>query len=355
MYVKEQGTFMSKKCILPFMAAAIMITLSACGASNDNITAGMSAIKSLDYQSALESFETAKKSGENERLIYRGMGIAYMGMTDYTQASVCFEEALRLSKGLVEAMDYDLNYYLASAYTKEDRLSEAEATYDAILTMKPEEADAYFLRGNVRLGLGKTEEAKADFDKVAAMEPENYDRLIQIFEVLNYYGQAEEGKKYLQDALGQENSKMTAYDKGRMYYYLKEYQQAYVALEEARDGGSADAYLYLGRAYEATGDYNYASSVYNSYLAKDTSNAEIYNQLGLCEIAKGDYEKALSAFQAGMNAANNNIQQTLAYNEIVAYEYLGDFRKANVLMETYLQNYPDDTKAQREHDFLSTR
>ena len=126
-------------------------------------------------------------------------------------------------------------------------------------------------------------------------------------------------------------------------------------MEEARDGGSAEAYLYLGRAYEATGDYNYASSVYNSYLAKDTSNAEIYNQLGLCEIAKGDYEKALTAFQAGMNAENNGIQQTLSYNEIVAYEYLGDFQKATVLMESYLQNYPDDAKAQREYGFLSTR
>ena len=346
---------MSRKCILPFMAAAIMITLSACGATNENITAGMSAIKALDYQSALASFETAGQNGEDERLIYRGMGIAYMGMTDYAQATACFEEALHLSNGLVEDMDYDLNYYLASSYTKENRLSEAEATYDAILTMKPEETDAFFLRGNVRLGLGKTEEAKADFDKVAAMEPQNYDRLIQIFEVLNYYGQTEEGKKSLQDALEQENSKMTAYDKGRMYYYLEQYQQAYVALEEARDGGSAEAYLYLGRAYEATGDYNYASSVYNSYLAKDTSNAEIYNQLGLCEIAKGDYEKALTAFQAGMNAENNGIQQTLSYNEIVAYEYLGEFQKATVLMESYLQNYPDDAKAQREYGFLSTR
>ena len=347
---------MPKKYILSFATMALTImTLSACGATNDNVTAGMEAIKKLDYQAALTSFETARENGENERLICRGMGIAYMGMTDYAQASACFEEALQLSNGLVENMDYDLNYYLASAYTKENRLSEAEATYDAILTMKPEETDAFFLRGNVRVGLGKTEEALADFDKVAEMEPQNYDRLIQIYEVLNYYGQTESGKQYLQSALDQKNAKMTAFDKGRMYYYLGEYQQAYTALEEARDGGSADAYLYLGRAYEATGDYNYAANVYNAYLAKDTSNAEIYNQLGLCEMTKGDYQKALAAFQAGMNAGNNTIQQTLAYNEIVAYEHLGDFQKAAVLMQAYLQNYPDDTKAQREFDFLSTR
>lgn len=335
--------------------AALMTVFTGCGASGEHIAAGMQAIRELDYQNALTEFEEAGLAGENMRLIYRGMGIAYMGLTDYGQAASCFEEALRLSNGLVQSMDYDLNYYLASAYTKENRLSEAEATYDAILTMKPEEADALFLRGNVRIGQGKTGEAQEDFDRVAAMEPENYDRLIQIYEVLNYYGQTESGKLYLQTALQQENNKMSAFDKGRMYYYLGEYQQAYTALEEARDSGGAEAYLYLGRAYEATGDYNYAATVYNAYLARDTSNAEIYNQLGLCEMAKGDYEKALEAFQAGMNASQNSIQQTLAFNEIAAYEYLGEFQKAAVLMQTYLQNYPDDEKAQREYGFLSTR
>ena len=205
--------------------------------------------------------------------------------------------------------------------------------------MKPGETDALFLRGNVRLGLDKGVEASADFDLVAAKEPQNYDRLIQIFEVMNYYGMKEEGQKYLTAALERNDSKMTAYDRGRMLYYLEEYQQAYIALEEARSSGGAEAYLYLGKAYEATGDYNYASSVYGSYLSKDTSNAEIYNQLGVCEMAKGNYEKALNAFQSGMKAQNNLIQQTLAYNEIVAYEHLGEFEKDFV----------------REYDFLSTR
>jgi len=98
-----------------------------------------------------------------------------------------------------------------------------------------------------------------------------------------------------------------------------------MALEEARGEGSADSCLYLGRAYEATGDYNYAANVYNSYLEKNEGNAEMYNQLGLCEMAKGDYNKALEAFQAGMKLGNGAMMQTLAFNEIAAYEYLGQY------------------------------
>lgn len=344
-----------KYLVFSIVFCGILMVLTGCGASGELTSVAMESVRNLDYGTALSQFEEAMNQGEDERQILRGMGIAYMGLTDYATAADCFEQALKKSNGLANDMDYDLNYYLASAYTKLDRLNDAEKTYDAVLAMKPEEADAYFLRGNVRLGLGKSKEAREDFDTVVSMEPENYDRLIQVYEVFDYYGQSEEGTGYLTQALQKEDNKMTAYDKGRMYYYLGEYQMAYMALEEAREEGGAQAYLYLGRAYEATGDYNYASSVYNAYLAKDTSNAEIYNQLGLCEIAKGEYEKALAAFQSGMNASNNTIQQTLAFNEIVAYEYLGDFQKAAVLIRTYLNTYPDDANAQREYDFLSTR
>ena len=145
---------------------------------------------------------------------------------------------------------------------------------------------------------------------------------------------------------------------------LEKYRYSYFPTEDVKhnykalyNGGWTGGFWcgMLWLAYEATGDYNYAANVYNSYLAKDKTNAEIYNQLGLCEMTRGEYRKALAAFQAGMSAENNNIKQTLAFNEIVAYEHLGEFQKATVLMQTYLQNYPDDAKALREYEFLSTR
>ena len=69
----------------------------------------------------------------------------------------------------------------------------------------------------------------------------------------------------------------------------------------------------------------------------------------------GSYQEALNAFQQGMMLQDNSMYQSLAYNEIVAYEYLGQFRKAAVLMENYLQKYPTDEEAIRENTFLSTR
>ena len=102
-------------------------------------------------------------------------------------------------------------------------------------------------------------------------------------------------------------------------------------------------------------DKIFASSVYNNYLSKQGPNAEIYNELGLCEMAKKEYQNALAAFQAGKQIEGNSLMQTLCFNEIVAYEYLEDYQQAEVLMNAYLQNYPDDQTAIREQQFLSTR
>ena len=65
--------------------------------------------------------------------------------------------------------------------------------------------------------------------------------------------------------------------------------------------------------------------------------------------------KALEAFQTGKRMENATMLQTLSFNEIVAYEHLGEFKQAYELMGTYLKNYPDDEQAKREYEFLSTR
>lgn len=331
------------------------VLLTGCGSRNEKTEEAMQLVKELDYTNALTVFDAAEEANENERLIARGRGIAYMGLTEYEQAIDSFKQALAASNGLVEPVDYDLNYYLAAAYIKNGQPKEAEEAYNAILALRPGEKNAYFLRGSVRLEMNNYEGAKEDFDRVISMDSKNYDRLITIYEVLAEHGYKEIGQEYLQNALDNYSQQMSAYDSGRIYYHLGEYQKAYIALEEAKEKGGAESYLYLGKAYEATGDYNYAVSVYNSYLAKDNSNAEIYNQLGLCEMAKGEYQSALEAFQAGMQIEDSGYLQTLAFNEIVAYEHLGEYQKAETLLDNYLKTYPDDEAAQRERDFLSTR
>lgn len=344
-----------KNYICLVMAALICAFLAGCGQVEEKTQNAMALIQALDYRGALEELDSAEESGENLRLINRARGIAHMGLTEYAQAVEDFLAALSGSNGLVENVDFDLNYYLAAAYTKSEQFTLAEETYNSILALREGESDAYFLRGNVRMYLNNFDGARADFDKVVSMEPENYDRLIDIYKVLEHFDLDSVGREYMQSALDAGGKGLDNYVRGRFYYYLGEYEKAYLALEQAKERGGEESYLYLGRSYEATGDYNYAANVYNSYLSSNDGSAELYNQLGLCEISRGDYQKALEAFQAGMQLENNEILQTLSFNEIVAYEYLGEYEKAAALLNNYLKNYPDDIQAGREYDFLRTR
>ncbi len=348
----------NKKKSMVFLAAiGICVALAGCGETKEykNIKDGMDAIEALDYRGAMEYFKAAAENGEDARLIARGMGIASMGLTDYEGAISYFEECLAYSDGFVENMDFDVNYYLAAALCKNGDYAEAEQIYDAILALR-DEAECYFLRGNARLEQGKTENAIADFEKVIEMVPNDYDVLIKIYEILEAHEMKEQGQAYLQTALTEREKKMTAYDKGIIYYYLGDYLQACVQLEEAKKLGTADVYYYLGMSYEATGDFSYAlNNVYIKYLNQNDGDARIYNQQGLCYLKQGDYELALEAFQNAMKIPDNGMMQTLQFNEIVAYEFLGEFAAAEALLNNYLQTYPDDAAAIREYGFLSTR
>lgn len=336
---------------------AMAALLTACGGAGENTRKAMQMIQALDYRGALAELDTAEENRENGRLIARTRGIAYMGLTDYENAVASFQQVLAGSNGLLQDIDFDVNYYLAAAYTKNGEYQRAEDIYTAILALRPGEKDAYFLRGNVRMTLTDYDGAIADFETVIAMAPKDYDRLIEIHQVLDYYGCGNVGQEYLRKALETGDKQMSKYVSGRIYFYLGEYQNAYTDLEASREKekGGLESYLYLGRAYEATGDYNYAINVYNSYLSKKEGCAEMYNQLGLCYMTKGEYASALEAFQAGLSLEDGGLRQTLSFNEIVAREHLGDFEQARTLMAAYLKNYPDDQNAKREYDFLSTR
>lgn len=343
-----------------WLTMALTILLTGCGAQSgrENINAAMTAIENLDYNGALESFEKALVSGEDQQLIYRGQGLAYMGLTQYEEAEAALLKALALNSKGPDDISYDINYYLATAYYKRGALQEAMDVYSAILALEPKETDAYYLRGCVELDNGNYENAKKDFDMALSLEKNNYDMYVDIYLSLEKNGHADVGKEYLNALLEAKDTNISNYNRGRLSFYLEDYESARNHLEEARkeaEKAGSDIILMLGRTYEALEDYNYAASVYNSFVESNPAEVEILNQLGLCEMKLKDYQAALTAFQSGIKVENNSLMQVLKYNEITVYEFLGEYKKAAVSMESYLKTYPDDKKAQREYEFLQTR
>lgn len=332
------------------------LVLSGCSMSGSSISqTAATAMSSGDYATAAPILQQQADAEPDSEAVWRALGIARMGLGEYAEAAAAFEQALHAAGPLPGSMEYDINAYLGSCYYKLGEYDKALSVYDAICALRPKDADALVLRGAVKAAMDDTDGMDRDFRQAIALDPDNVDRLVQIYQTAEDHGCEEIGRGYLTDLLAQSGSSLDDYDRGRLSYYAGDYQTAKTCLERIRDQNNYNVSILLGRTYEALGDYNYASSVYQAYLDHDTTHPEVYNQLGLCLLEMGDAKSALSAFESGLAQNDSSAAQSLAFNQIVAYERLENFSKAYSLIQTYLQNYPGDEAAQREEVFLSTR
>ncbi len=349
-----------RRFLICVLLSATVLNCTACSAfsSHDNADKGMSYLESHEYTAALESFEEAIALGENKHITYRGLGIAYLELGRYEEAVSALLTSLSSSSGIATSIDFDTNFYLAECYSKLEEYSEAIKVYDAIIALRPKDTTACYLRGVAYLKTGNHDSAMEDFNKAISLSPRDYDMMITIYKALSENGYEDEGLAILQSAMNQNDQFMTNYEKGQISFYLGNNADAQSYLELARnerDTDKAPVVLLLGQTGENQGDYNYAISVYKTFLTEDANHADIYNQLGICQMKMGEYEDAIQSFDSGLSLDDESMNQALMLNKITAYEYYGDYTTALSLMESYLTMYPDDASAKREYIFLSTR
>ena len=88
---------------------------------------------------------------------------------------------------------------------------------------------------------------------------------------------------------------------------------------------------------------------------KKISSAAVYNQLGLCYMELEKYAYARDTFSIGLKVNDAELVQDLEFNRVIAYEHLGNFKKAQKRAREYLEKYPEDQKMKKELAFIKTR
>ena len=117
----------NRKKTAAVLAALALSVLSGCSSGKtENLDQGMALVEQLEYEDALASFDAAVVNGEDLQLAYRGMGLAYMGLSRYEEAADSLRRALSCSDERPDQMDYDINYYLATVYYKQGNLDGAK-------------------------------------------------------------------------------------------------------------------------------------------------------------------------------------------------------------------------------------
>lgn len=354
-YVNQRTDFKMRKNLLIIISACVLLAGCANNKENTNLLEGMSYIEELNYQNALDSFAAGRENGEDEELLLRGEGIAYMGLGQYEDARDSFLNSIYNAGNSVTSLEVDTNFYLASSYVKLEDYESAKEIYSAILKFQSKDSDAYFLRGVCNLKLGEKDLATEDFNQAMTLENDDVDLTIDIYKEFLSAGYEDDGTNLLNNIMETKSDVLTKAQKGTIYYYLEDYEDARIFLDQAVTDGETQMNLLLGRTYEKLGDMNYAGVVYQAYLDAGNVSAEVYNALGICLMSQGKVAEAITAFQSGIDLGNSDSLQNLKFNLIVAYEKNSDFTTAKQLMEEYLSFYPDDSKALREYEFLKTR
>ena len=323
---------------------------------------GMTLIQCGDYEEALIQFDKAildkdnKIVRENNKMAFRGKGIAYYESAEYESAINQFEKALKITER--SDLDIDILFYLGDAQTKILDREGAIATYTKIIEKKANQSDAFYKRAILKGQLGQLEDSVADFDKAISFDKDNYEYYFGKYAILLQQGDSAGAAEVLKSALAiKTESKEDYYNVAIVHFYQGNNDTAKEEFATAIENGFTGAYFYLGEIAMLEKEYETAVANYEQYI-QNTSNlksAVVYNQLGEAYLQLENYDEALKAFEEGIKLNDSAIMQPLKYNEIIALEHQGEFDVAYKKAKKYIKDYPEDEGMIKEIEFLKTR
>ena len=325
---------------------------------------GMAYVEQKSYDEALGYFNQAEGCAENDdqkALLNRGRGIACLYQGDYQTAIKWFGDALNISSQSND-IRIDTLYYKAEAEQKSGDYQAAVQSYGQIIDLK-DDAGTRMLRGMAYMQLQDYASAEKDLYAAIKQSRKSYAVYRTLYSALEAQGKDDEAKQVLNDALQLSGSSgEDYYNRGMIYVDLQDYTNAADMLNKSYDKGYKAALLGLGEVSYTQQDYDTALTYYGKYFDEvDISSvdaslaAKAYNQYAAVLLAKGEYEKAAQACESGLTYNDRESDAALSFNLIVSYEYLEQWEDAYNTAKTYVSKYPEDTKGQKEYQFLESR
>ena len=325
------------------------------------ISYGLALLQNEDYEEALKQLKKAILDKENQIVLennkaaYRGIGIVYYKMQEYEKAVEAFASALEIDE--LASADKDIMLYLSECLEALGKYGEAVSYYQKILALE-KSASGYAKLAYLEKMNGEDEKALEDYDKAISMEKENYDLYFQKYYLLKEQGKEEEAQKVLERASSiKAETDGQKYAQAKLYYFLGKTKTAQEGLKEALEKGYAEAGFYLGQIEQSAGKIENAVKYYVDYIesGKKIVSAAVFNQLGLCYMELENDIYARDTFSIGLAMNDADMTKELKFNRIIAWEHLGNYKKASKMAKKYLLEYPEDEKMQEELNFMKTR
>jgi tetratricopeptide (TPR) repeat protein len=199
----------------------------------------------------------------------------------------------------IEPHNEEIYIQKASIYSKRDNHEEAVKLLTTALQYTDDYADVYNLMGMEYLFMDNLELAKESFIKCLEEDFEDQTALYNVVYCFEFLDQNLEAIEYLKTYIDRNPySEIAWHQSGRLYYGLKDYENAIMAFEYATyiDETFIGAFMEKGKALERLRRYEEAIDSYNRTIELDDPTSYALLRIGKCYEKLGNKVLALKFF-----------------------------------------------------------
>ncbi len=199
----------------------------------------------------------------------------------------------------IEPTNEEIYIQKANIYSKRDNHEKAVELLKTALQYTDDYADVYNLIGMEYLFMDNLELAKENFIKCLEEDTEDQAALYNVVYCFEFLDQNQEAIEYLNTYIDQNPySEIAWHQMGRLYYGLKNYDQAIRAFDYATliDEEFLGAFMEKAKAYERLKKYEKAIESYNRTIELDDATSYALLRIGKCYEKLGQKVLALKYF-----------------------------------------------------------
>jgi tetratricopeptide (TPR) repeat protein len=247
---------------------------------------------------------------------HNNRGDYYYRQKEYDKARADFKAALKINPDFTRA-------YRNLGKVERDcgRMSAAIEALTRAITLSPNKADAYIVRGNMYQSTGAYDKALADAEKALSLE-KNHSAYLNLSAVLNNLGR---------------------------------YRESLTASEQAiaLSPDNAESWYNRGNTYRELSKTDSALICFNRAIELDATNYFYFNNRGLANLMRGDAKSAAEDFSRALNLVPDNL--LVRMNRSICYFDLKKWPEAIADLDKVLEKDPQYPGARQNRDYAAQK
>jgi tetratricopeptide (TPR) repeat protein len=258
-------------------------------------------------------------------------GIMQGGTGHYSEAVAQFQKVLDIEPANTFAYEG-----LANAQYNLKRISEAEATYQRAISVRPNYWAPYNWLGVLYLRTGENEKAAEMFRKVTKLDPGNHQAFYDLCGADFYLGKTADAEEMCKKSLAIRPNGTAYSNLGTLTFYQGHFDRSAEYFQKAVPFSPKDSTLWgnLGDAYrwssheraKAVPAYRKAAALAREGLRVNPKDYSLLGNLALYEAKSSNIKQAIRDLEKSLSLAPKNLQ--LTYNAALVYHLAGQQAKA---------------------------